>query len=369
MVSTLTEEQEEKYRTGKLVVPADVAEPGDGKWMRQWWYDQQTPENKARIDDGEFAYPTNLLPENFTDTFALGDNTNISLLSNGRAYFTGAVGIGTKDPQETLDVRGKIVSSQRITVKSYDDNSVARQVNFAMDYDGDGSAFRFNSLRPIGGDYTNAITKFYMNGKTTDDCIMSFLPGNLVGVNTSDPQATLDVNGHIRTSEGIVFGDAAGNVTSKTLNDYEEGTWTPKVEGDSTAGKVNYLDAVGKYTRVGRVVTITLRLSWNSEGNDPDTGKPWESGDGLLNIVGLPYRNEGGSKSGTVSPLTGSDLTTVPAGTDTLSSLVLSSQAKFQVRASEYDKGTGGGTNTFGSSIDWSAKGFINCSIVYFTKD
>ena len=90
-LSTLTEEQIEKYRSGKIVAPADVTEPGDGKWMRQWWYDQQTPEDQALIDAGELAYPTNLLPENFVDNFALGQYTNINLLSGGNAEFKGDI--------------------------------------------------------------------------------------------------------------------------------------------------------------------------------------------------------------------------------------------------------------------------------------
>ena len=90
-LSTLTEEQKQKYRDGTFVAPADVANPGDGKWMRQWWYDQQSTEDQALIDTGELAYPTNLLPENFTDTFALGDDTNINLLSNGTAFFRGRI--------------------------------------------------------------------------------------------------------------------------------------------------------------------------------------------------------------------------------------------------------------------------------------
>ena len=81
--STLTEEQKEQLSAGTLAIPANVSTPGDGSFVRQWWYDQQSAEDQALIDSGELDYPEHYQPENFVDTFALGVDTNINLLSTG----------------------------------------------------------------------------------------------------------------------------------------------------------------------------------------------------------------------------------------------------------------------------------------------
>ena len=55
-------------------------------------------------------------------------------------------------------------------------------------------------------------------------------------------------------SGGVVFGPTAGVVTSKSLDDYEEGTWTPVIGGGSCT------NLVGKYTKVGNKVTVTVSV-------------------------------------------------------------------------------------------------------------
>ena len=59
--------------------PANVAIPADGEFARQWYYDQQDAETQALLDSGELEYPEHFAAATFTDTFALGDNTNINL--------------------------------------------------------------------------------------------------------------------------------------------------------------------------------------------------------------------------------------------------------------------------------------------------
>ena len=165
-LSTLTEEQEEKYRTGTFIAPADVAEPGDGKWMRQWWYDQQTPEEQALIDAGELAYPTNLLPENFTDTFTLGDLTKIDLEPSNSRVRLGAVEFKGNGTSTTTRSRGIVYSStlnallatNRVeTTGSNIAAFYARVDPFRMDVDGNlqldeiGIATSYRSNFPLAG--------------------------------------------------------------------------------------------------------------------------------------------------------------------------------------------------------------------------
>ena len=103
-----------------------------------------------------------------------------------------------------------------------------------------------------------------------------------VGVNTASPAVDLDVSGEIRASTGILFGTDTAAVN--TLDDYEEGTFTPVVYGVTTAGAGTYTTQVGAYTKIGNVVYITIALSWTAH-----------TGTGSIRISGLPFA------SGTVS--------------------------------------------------------------------
>ena len=97
--STLTSLQLDELEAGTLVAPANVSLPGDGEFARQWWYDQQSAEDQALIDSGELEYPEHLAAATFTDTFALGDNTNIKLASSGTSEFKNDIRVDS-DPND-----------------------------------------------------------------------------------------------------------------------------------------------------------------------------------------------------------------------------------------------------------------------------
>ena len=63
------------------------------------------------------------------------------------------------------------------------------------------------------------------------------------------------------SGKGIDFSATAngsGTMTSELLNDYEEGTWTPVALNLTVVGSVTY---TGKYTKIGRVVYIYLKVA------------------------------------------------------------------------------------------------------------
>jgi len=70
----------------------------------------------------------------------------------------------------------------------------------------------------------------------------------------------------------------SASTNANTLDDYEEGSWTPTVEGTSTAGTVTYGLRANKYTKIGNVVHISLYLGWSGG-----------TGTGNLKISGLPF--------------------------------------------------------------------------------
>ena len=95
------------------------------------------------------------------------------------------------------------------------------------------------------------------------------------------------------SGKGIDFSATSGTGTSELFNDYEEGTWTP-TQGTFTTWTSPTFNA--KYTKIGRLVTITLR----------QTGGTISSG-GANYIEGLPYTplqgGAGSASSGTLAAL------------------------------------------------------------------
>jgi hypothetical protein len=83
-----------------------------------------------------------------------------------------------------------------------------------------------------------------------------------------NPSTGASVNGTISLGEplnrfknlylsgGVVFDAVAGNATSNTLDDYEEGAWTPVLKDGSVGAVINLSASYGYYTKIGRQVTI-----------------------------------------------------------------------------------------------------------------
>jgi hypothetical protein len=82
--------------------------------------------------------------------------------------------------------------------------------------------------------------------------------------------------------KGIDFSASshAAGMTSELLNDYEEGTWTPTVA--SSVGSITSSTSTGKYTKIGRQVTIELSVTVTDNGTGADS----------IRIGGLPYAAE-----------------------------------------------------------------------------
>ena len=112
----------------------------------------------------------------------------------------------------------------------------------------------------------------------------------VLGTLTNHPLA-IHTNGQSGTeriridADGVKFnGDTAA---ANALSDYEEGTFTPTIQGSTTAGTHTYSQQVGKYTKVGDRVFFELYIHWDS-----GTG----AGSALY-VYGLPYQVHGGNQS------------------------------------------------------------------------
>jgi len=78
---------------------------------------------------------------------------------------------------------------------------------------------------------------------------------------------------------GITFpATQSASSDANTLDDYEEGTWTPAFSFDNNTG-ITYSSRIGKYTKIGRLVQVYGIISLSSKG----------SGTGSANISNLPF--------------------------------------------------------------------------------
>ena len=95
------------------------------------------------------------------------------------------------------------------------------------------------------------------------------------------------------SGKGIDFSATAGTGTSELLADYEEGTWTPALNG-STPGTVT-ATVSGTYTKIGRTVFCTFSIVQTSAG----------AGTGDTVVSGLPFAisSQGAGSLGSVQNL------------------------------------------------------------------
>jgi hypothetical protein len=104
------------------------------------------------------------------------------------------------------------------------------------------------------------------------------------GALTAGPSASTNlnciVNGRASVTHGLTFPSSANlSADVNTLDDYEEGTFTPVAIGTTLAGSGTYGGSqVGTYTKIGDTVYFTLFIEWSAH-----------TGTGNLRITSLPF--------------------------------------------------------------------------------
>ncbi len=67
------------------------------------------------------------------------------------------------------------------------------------------------------------------------------------------------------SGSGITFpATQSASTDANTLDDYEEGTWTPQLRSDGTNPTITYTGQNGYYTKIGNIVYASVYLSWSS---------------------------------------------------------------------------------------------------------
>jgi hypothetical protein len=93
-----------------------------------------------------------------------------------------------------------------------------------------------------------------------------------------------------KSGTGITFpATQSASSDANTLDDYEEGTWSPTILGNSTAGTTTYTTQNGTYTKIGRMVTVTLKVQYTAA-----------TGTGTLSVGNFPFTAAAGEHVGSV---------------------------------------------------------------------
>jgi hypothetical protein len=94
-----------------------------------------------------------------------------------------------------------------------------------------------------------------------------------------DATGTVVISGTTPSLNGITFpATQVASADVNTLDDYEEGTWTPNVQGASTAGTTTYSGRGGRYVKIGKLVWLRFFATYSAA-----------TGTGNFNITGLPF--------------------------------------------------------------------------------
>ena len=111
----------------------------------------------------------------------------------------------------------------------------------------------------------------------------------------------------VASGQGVDFSatsSGSGTMTSELLADYEEGTWTPTLVGTTTNPTVTYSLQRGVYTKIGRIVTVTVYMGWSA----------FSGGSGNVGFGNLPFTIEGSVGAGSSGSISYFDGFTLTAG-------------------------------------------------------
>jgi hypothetical protein len=230
-----------------------------------------------------------------------GSNGTVTVQTDGtermRITSAGNVGIGTTSPDRPLVVYSATTAGQNpwngSQANLYDSRAMAAGVGGTLQLTGNYTTGGADALMA----WVRASKKTATSGDFDGDLLLGARNGDIKLYTAASPTidgtnqvftvktgGTVILNGGSAsaTGVGITFpATQSASSDANTLDDYEEGTWTPSIGGTAT-----YTTQTGRYTKVGRLVTVDFILVVNTIG----TGSTQA-------ISGLPFSANGTIKS------------------------------------------------------------------------
>jgi hypothetical protein len=189
-----------------------------------------------------------------------------------------------------IDSNGLRPTSGNVSLDSTGTTGVrSPAANTLVGYTSGVEAFRVTSAGDVGIGTSSPATKLdvsgniklnnqlYSDGDLILDAVFSTMIKKSGSTNATINQFGIGLAGsNLSSGTGIAF-PATQNPSSdaNTLDDYEEGTWTPSVGGNAT-----YIARYGIYTKIGNIVTCQFRINIDTIGTGSSTtlsGLPFTS--------------------------------------------------------------------------------------------
>lgn len=242
---------------------------------------------------GAGTYPGSFTSLAYTTTLTGG--TGIVALGTNQFYkdASGNVGIGTSSPSSLLHLMVTTNAASGPTQKfqlNDTGSSIAVGQNLGdlqfIGNDAQGSGIRAQIIAITEGTSGDTGLSFLTSAATVaavENLRISSV-GN-VTVNTGNV-----IQGTAAKGINFTANTPAAGMTSQLLNWYEEGTWTPTQGAGLTV--VGTFTSSGRYTRVGRLVTVTATLKGSTS---------IACAAGAAFTTGLPYTPSGGNSSGSAA--------------------------------------------------------------------
>ena len=230
----------------------------------------------------------------------------------------GNVGIGTDSLAKKLSVNAGSTSSDGIIVTGSSSpaihiNETSGTVNSSFQNDGAGSYLGTTTSHPLilrtantarykitesgshqwttDGSFSTSFTYSFRDAvgiNNPNSVSAQAVAGYVLSVGRSNDASTSVSGGIISQGEshfvrGVSFGPSG---QGQILDHYEEGTWTPVLQGGSVTGAATYSTQLGKYTKIGRLVTFWFSITWTTH-----------TGSGTAQVAGLPFASGNGSQT------------------------------------------------------------------------
>ena len=229
----------------------------------------------------------------------------------------GRVGIGTASPTYTLDV-----SSTSNIVGRVSSSSVLN-TGFSI-ANTTGSSWTVYSFGSNDATLQNSFGIYHQGGTS----FLQITQAGNVGIGVT-PAGT---GGCLQLKSGITFpATQVASSDANTLDDYEEGTFTPTIVGATTAGVGTYTTQAGYYTKVGNLVTASVFLGWTAH-----------TGTGNMYFAGLPFAASSSASYHSAASI--SYVNNIALTASNVLTLFITPGAS-SLEASQYPVGGGGATN------------------------
>lgn len=204
-----------------------------------------------------------------------------------------AAATGSFGNAHSVELRSATSTTTHGVLINHNENNIGRR---SLDVGDSTGIFASFVQGKVGIGTTAPSVKLHVAGATSGDYLAKIESTNTFGLkikttSTSDSHEQLAIHDGSNNVQFKVMGggtvhatgiNLGGSGAANRLDDYEEGEWTPGwvgTSGGSWTSRTGYTK--GYYTKIGRLVTVTVRFETISRG----------SPSGYLQMTGLPFTN------------------------------------------------------------------------------